>query len=670
MEEPTKRVTRVNRGQNMKRHIEELLSNDVKYFSSQSTESTNKKQRVEKDVKVTKSDTEDHADTSSQDEYDGEVRCRPCGATKDNYDEDEDTLGDMVQCDQCKTWQHAKCMGYKTKRSIPNIHKCDVCTGKPIPQSKRTSNTKTIKEEEEEEENDDDDIIEITDVKEKKSFANLKDEVRISTFKAFYNFFKKVIPKDGDNTTEEAIESRVNDMALEIESIIHENFSGKAYPTEARRILFVLKKHFMQEIFDRTITFKDVVHKTPQEINADIAKIEKQNKKNIKNIILTENDNTQIIRRTHKGEIIKENDFERSNQIDESITTRKVDHRHFSPDIVPESNFISHTKSQSKSYNNLNPRFDEDDEEDTATRENEEQEEEEKEEEEGTEATTEVVESENSETNQLQGENKSTPKSSESLSDVDSPNHNEADDGRLYSFLSGVDNPVTDERKIENKHVWSGRITFPEFATFKAKGEFYTSTDYNDKPMDHLINTTKDILHLPAYTILGRLDRHVADKYLPKVIGSRDFYFVQILNDDANDDQFQKLYQYLLIKNKVGVLSGQPSFVKDSYLIPIDFRDENLPPFLKNSRRDLRIGLFALFVVRKDYQPRARSFETNGNNHHQHAKEKEDEEEEEEKGRNQSLSEVGHFTSNGVQSIGNKQETQDHRLDDILSQLS
>lgn len=148
MEEPTKRVTRVNRGQNMKRHIEELLSNDVKYFSSQSTESTNKKQRVEKDVKVTKSDTEDHADTSSQDEYDGEVRCRPCGATKDNYDEDEDTLGDMVQCDQCKTWQHAKCMGYKTKRSIPNIHKCDVCTGKPIPQSKRTSNTKTIKEEE------------------------------------------------------------------------------------------------------------------------------------------------------------------------------------------------------------------------------------------------------------------------------------------------------------------------------------------------------------------------------------------------------------------------------------------------------------------------------------------------------------------------------------------
>ena len=648
MEEPTKRVTRVNRGQNMKRHIEELLSNDVKYFSSQSVDSTNKKQKVKKnatkDLTVTQSNTEDHADES-----DDEVRCRPCGATKDNYDEDEDTLGDMVQCDQCKTWQHAKCMGYKTKRSIPNIHKCDVCTGKPIPQSKTNPKKTTTKTEEEEE-----DTIEITDVNEKKSVAILKDEVRISTFKAFYNFFKKVIPKDGENTSEEAIESRVNDMALEIESIIHEEFPGKAYPTEGRRILFVLKKHFMQEIFDGTITFKDVIHKTPQEINADIVRIEKQNKENIKNIILTENDTTQIIRRTHKGEIVKENDFENSNQIDESIATRKVDHRHFSPEIVPESKFRSHTKTQSKGYNNLNPRFEEDDDDEIVNQNNEEEEEEE--EEEGSVATV----TESSGTNPPQSENKSTPKSSESLSDVDTLNHNDADDSHLYSFLSGVENSVTNNTKVESKHVWSGRITFPEFATFKAKGEFYTSTDYNDKPMDHLINTAKDILHLPSYTILGRLDRHVADKYLPKVIGSRDFYFVQILNDDDNDDQFQKLYQYLLIKNKVGVLSGQPSFVKDSYLIPIDFRDENLPPFLKNSRRDLRIGLFALFVVRKDYQPRPRSSVTNSSNHYHHVEE-----------RNRSLSATGDSTSSAsAHSVEAKQETKEPRLDDILSQLN
>ena len=94
-------------------------------------------------------------------------------------------------------------------------------------------------------------------------------------------------------------------MALEIESIIHENFSGKAYPTEARRILFVLKKHFMQEIFDRTITFKDVVHKTPKKSMQILLKLKNKIKKKHQNIILTENDNTQIIRKTHKGKLLK-----------------------------------------------------------------------------------------------------------------------------------------------------------------------------------------------------------------------------------------------------------------------------------------------------------------------------------------------------------------------------
>ena len=83
----------------------------------------------------------------------------------------------------------------------------------------------------------------------------------------------------------------------------------------------------MQEIFDGTITFKDVVHKTPQEINADIAKIENKIKTS-KTLFLQKMIIHRLYERT-QGEIIKENDFERSNQIDESITTRKVDHRHF-----------------------------------------------------------------------------------------------------------------------------------------------------------------------------------------------------------------------------------------------------------------------------------------------------------------------------------------------------
>ena len=82
------------------------------------------------------------------------------------------------------------------------------------------------------------------------------------------------------------------------------------------------------------------------------------------------------------------------------------------------------------------------------------------------------MESENSETNQLQGENKSTPKSSESLSDVDSPNHNEADDCRLYSFLSGVDNPVTGERKLKTNMFGLVESHFQNLLHLKPKENF------------------------------------------------------------------------------------------------------------------------------------------------------------------------------------------------------
>ena len=135
-------------------------------------------------MKVTKSDTEDHADTSSQDEYDGEVRCRPCGATKDNYDEDEDTLGIWYSVINAKLGNMQSVWDIRPNVQYPIFINVMFVLENPY-HNPNEPNTKTIKEEEEEEEeeNDDDDIIEITDVKEKKSFANLKDEVRISTLK-------------------------------------------------------------------------------------------------------------------------------------------------------------------------------------------------------------------------------------------------------------------------------------------------------------------------------------------------------------------------------------------------------------------------------------------------------------------------------------------------------
>lgn len=63
------------------------------------------------------------------DEYeeDGDARCLVCGTTKENYDPNTDSNGMMVQCTECKTWQHTKCMFEDEYASIPINYTCNIC---------------------------------------------------------------------------------------------------------------------------------------------------------------------------------------------------------------------------------------------------------------------------------------------------------------------------------------------------------------------------------------------------------------------------------------------------------------------------------------------------------------------------------------------------------------
>lgn len=51
-----------------------------------------------------------HNQAPEEEEEEGSVRCPVCGTNDENYDADHDLNGDMVQCDNCNTWQHIKCM--------------------------------------------------------------------------------------------------------------------------------------------------------------------------------------------------------------------------------------------------------------------------------------------------------------------------------------------------------------------------------------------------------------------------------------------------------------------------------------------------------------------------------------------------------------------------------
>ena len=673
-----RRSARANKGVHTKRELEEYQVGGVEKTGSHKLSTKNevkedhekvpttvKKEKIKEEVKDKVFDSNDD-NNSVENEDNEEVRCTPCGATTENYDEDNDTLGDMILCDKCKTWQHIKCMGYR-KNNVPKVYQCDICSGEPRPanvkqqqqqqqqqknKKKRAQQLETVLETdsatkkqktssstpEEKEQLDQEEIVTI---------ESLKNPLRISTAKAFYNFFRKSYPlKQGDvEISVEEKEKKATQLALEVEDIIQREFPGKLYVSEGRRILFVLKKQFTDEVFAGTLTLEDVVKKTPEEINQDIARIEQKNRENIKNIILIENDQSQIVRRTHKGEIVKENEneeYDGVNIMDVSIDARPVDHRRFSEEntIKLTLKTLQQSKGRQNAYNHTNPRFGDD----FSSDDDAEEEGKEEEEEEGKENTEiEVREMEHGDEEGIdkdgildgnqtkvsfvdgeEGEllERKKSHSSESLSDIET--RSTSDDGKLEELLSGNDdfsqnynsnsnsgNSGNRKERFEPPEVWHGSITFPEYSHFKAVGKFYSSTDDEQDHYSLSKATAKDILKETNYVVRGRLERARCDKYLNEITATRNLYFVQIQPDDLASPtdatkykrNYERLYNYFIKENKVGVLSGRPDFVKDSYIMPIDFRDVNLSSAIQAHKRDLRMGLFAVFVVQKHYIP-------------------------------------------------------------------
>lgn len=528
----TRVSSRANKGQPPKRDLEISLEQE----------------RIEKESKKVKIDVShktDSDDVTTSDE--SIVKCVPCGTTQDNYNEETDTGGTFIQCDTCNTWQHARCMGYKTAKAIPVNYECSECLSKQnevkaVPETPKETPKETKKE-----------------VKAPKVLLGvellrnkIQDETRLSTAKAFYIYFKKLIP---ETYTEESKEQLSSKWSLHIERLIFTNNGAKKYIEEGRRILFLLKKHFMGDILDDKLTFEELISKTPGEINTEIEQVERKVRSNIKNIILTRNEPQDIIRRTHKGDIIRETD-----NVDEYHNmvgiAKKVDHRRFGePTPVTVNNTVS-----LNSYQNFNPRIeDEGDDE-------EEEEEEAGREDSGSDSSLKEYEVEEAPEVQVEQAEQNEPK-----------------------------------QDIRNK-IWSGKITFPQFASFNATAQFYNSSD--DAPTTHKLDICADIFLYSSYFVEGKFDRQRADNYLDKLLGSRHIYLIELKSNDTVE--FDKMLQYLSQKNRVGVLLGKPWFVKDSYLLAIDFAKE-VPDYLrllKVSRQEESLGMYALFTVKKDYEPK------------------------------------------------------------------
>lgn len=69
----------------------------------------------------------DDSNDDNESGADSEVTRCPCGSTA--------SAGFMMACDQCNTWQHSKCMGFRRRSDVPDKYFCNVCRPEDMRQS-------------------------------------------------------------------------------------------------------------------------------------------------------------------------------------------------------------------------------------------------------------------------------------------------------------------------------------------------------------------------------------------------------------------------------------------------------------------------------------------------------------------------------------------------------
>lgn len=551
MSEP-RRSSRQNKGTHLGRDLLDV------YYQPEDEDPAPKKQKLDGDFSLPLNTEGDPTtdDILAPEAQEGDVRCDPCGTTQENYNEDTDQGGTMIECDDCATWQHAACMGYKTKRQIPENYRCNRCESKGarLPKAEVYDYKPVVRE-----------------AKKTKKEVKLKvapvNKTRASVTTALLNVLLK------------AHGAQLQEWALKLEEALYEFAlsTDKKYIDKSRSVMALIKKpHVFQRIEKGEISPRDVVVLPPEEIDSELRDYaEKVRQELIRRSVLTvEDELSQRIRRTHKGEELVDTTLN-DDEMNIQIAARNIDHRVFK-ETTPVREAVQQTGP------NLYQIGDDDDEEKPEDAKDEES-----------------------------GEKSLNLKAGSDAS-------SSADSDDELDFILGSKSPEKEPAKpvaapasklppTMSSKFWLGEINFPDFVDFQAKAEFIGCTNYV-APKDvttasfhnKAIRLCKELLGKPKYLIEGRLDRNRADPYVDKITSSRDLYVVKITSD--NSGSFEKLFGYLLSRQKVGVLSDRAPCVKDAYLYALD---TEVPRFLQLG--PITRGLYAVFVVKKDYVPVGKS---------------------------------------------------------------
>lgn len=513
------------------------------------------------------------------------VRCTPCGTTDANYNEETDNGGLMIECEKCTTWQHAKCMGYASEKKIPERYMCNICTSAanasakaPAPKSKSATGstgsttlagsapdsfylapTGQIQP----------NPISVAESKRATILAAIQ-KTRDSVSKALSNVIAKSDPQLSETTS----------WAGKIEAALFEWAHGtdKKYIDKSRAVMALVKKTVvLHRLVSGEISAKDLTVLPVEDIDPDLKHYAEKVRQELirRSVLVVEDEQSQRVRRTHKGEEIVESVQDEGVEQNVSVAAGSA---------VRDNTTEPQQSSRSSLYSThaANGYHYEDDDDYVAAKDD--------------------LETQDS-----------SEKKSEATGGSDSDDDMDVILERSKSpEIKAPKPPKAPKIKVPPilpTEVWTGDIELPDVASAAVQAEFVSCTNYK-KPRDvstanfhnKAIRICKEIYQVPKLLIQGRLDRTRADAYVAKIRTSRDLFLVK-LNDHKADAKFSKLYEYFAKRTKVGVVSCKAACVKDAYMYAIQ---GDVPDFM-DFAPGVGDGLYLVYLVKKDYAPVGKS---------------------------------------------------------------
>lgn len=560
------------------------------------------------------------------------VRCLVCNTTDDNYDEDNDPNGAMVECDKCQTWQHVKCMFGKDAEEddVPDDYLCDVCLPEKYQHLKKKISYRkylkdrgiTIADEYNDNDNDEedyndknvdrddyDDVVKehmvngkveplkrklVTRQQPQQQLKKIKTSLTTSSSSSSSGSRSKSKSKSNNNSIITLRPKIVNNFKIKLQELIPKDVNNEILNGNSIDELSLKWAKILEDGLFNKYPNNYIERSRMLLLNLKISKL-------VERVINGEFKIEELPNLSKDDMLTKEMkeqaDLVKRDAINKVVIKQDVQpiikHTHKGEEIIGDSEFqFDINDKREKEVENMKEEVNNDERDDIQTINDYSVEDYDKDDNKIN-YNNENYESDDNDDNDNDKENEIRELSDEEFENIINikpienvkPLIEEKKIKKVKKSVTINDKPIifhyTPEEEEEIKElpstndIWKGIIKTND-QQYECSLDFISSTCKNDKHIviDRSLRIINEFSNNSKgeFMTIGRLNRDVAEKYLDKITISRDLYLYEVKfnkEDLINGNKFLEMWKYYYNNFKFGVIKNHLKFVKDCYLLSL-----------------------------------------------------------------------------------------------------